>query len=172
LKVSQLQSGEYHPYYAPYIEILGNSSLSEALKSGLHLLSSFIEEIPESKMGFTYADKKWSVAEVLMHLMDTERIFQYRALRFARNDKTELKGFEQDDYVPESGANDRDKKELLEEFVAIRKSSIALFNSFNEGKLLRSGKANGATMSVRALGFIICGHQAHHFKILEERYLS
>jgi len=123
-------------------------------------------------MSYAYTDGKWSVAEVLVHLMDTERIFQYRALRFARNDKTELKGFEQDDYIPESEANGRDKEDVLREFLAIRNSSIALFKSFHEEQLKRSGKANGATMSVRALGCIICGHQAHHFNILKQRYLQ
>jgi hypothetical protein len=172
LNVSELNSSEYHPYYEPYIKVLGNANLIDALETGLNTITGFIKNIPEDKMAYAYADGKWSVAEVLVHLMDTERIFQYRALRFARNDKTELKGFEQDDYIPESEANGRDKEELLREFLAIRNSSIALFKSFREEKLKRSGKANGATMSVRALGCIICGHQAHHFNILKERYLQ
>ena len=122
-------------------------------------------------MDFSYADGKWSVAEVLVHLMDAERVFQYRALRFARNDRTELKGFDQDAYVPESSANSRNKKDIEEEFVAIRKSSLKLFGSLGAEELSRSGKANGTSMSVRALGFVICGHQAHHFKIIKDRYL-
>lgn len=123
-------------------------------------------------MNFSYAQGKWTIAEVLIHLMDTERIFQYRALRFARNDKTELQGFDQDSYVPESQAPNRSRNDILEEFIAIRKSSIALFASLNDEMLLRSGLASGAKMSVRALGFVICGHQVHHFNILQERYLS
>lgn len=123
-------------------------------------------------MNFSYAQGKWTIAEVLIHLMDTERIFQYRALRFARNDKTELQGFDQDSYVPESQAPNRNRNDILEEFIAIRKSSIALFASLNDEMLLRSGLASGAKMSVRALGFVICGHQIHHFNILQERYLS
>lgn len=172
MNISELQSSEFHSYYGPYIKQLGNVALMDALESGLESISSFIGKIPDDKLGYAYADDKWTVAEVLVHLMDAERVFQYRALRFGRNDETELKGFEQDDYIPESDANQRGKKEIINEFVAIRKSSIALFHSFDDEKLMRSGRANGAKMSVRALAFVICGHQAHHFKILEQRYLS
>jgi len=144
----------------------------DALKSGLGSINDFITQIPDAKMDFSYAYGKWSVAEVLVHIMDAERVFQYRALRFARNDGTELKGFDQDSYVPQSMANKRNKRDILEEFVALRKSSLMLFKSFDGIQLLRIGVASGTKMSVRALGFVICGHQVHHFKILEERYLS
>lgn len=171
MKVSELGIAEYHSYYKPYIDALGDIHFMDALKNGLVSISDFMVQIPDAKMGFSYAEGKWTVAEVLVHLMDAERVFQYRALRFARNDQTELKGFDQDAFVPESLANKRNKKDIEEEFVAIRKSSIALFNSLTEKELMRKGVANGATMSVRALAFVICGHQAHHFKIINERYL-
>ena len=172
MKVSDLRSSEYHPYYGPYIKALGDLSLLEALQAGKNELSSFIQQVPEDKFDFSYAEGKWSIAEVLVHLCDAERVFQYRALRFARNDTTELQGFDQDIYVPESFANERSKEEILEELMAVRNSSIALFSSFRAKELIRQGSANGAEMSVRALGFVICGHQAHHFKIIRERYLT
>jgi len=172
LNESPLNPSEYHPYYAGYIAAVGNIPLPDALENSLHDITTFISGIPEHKRNFAYASGKWSVAEVLVHLMDAERVFQYRALRFSRNDATELKGFEQDDYVPESRANERSLESIEEEFVAIRKSTMALFKSFDGECLRRSGMANGAGMSVRALGYVICGHQAHHFGILQERYMS
>lgn len=172
MKVSDLNSSEYHSYYSTYITALGDVALVDALESGLQTISDFITAIPDEKLGFSYSHGKWTVAEVLVHLMDTERIFQYRALRFARNDSSELVGFDQDDYVPNSRSNTRTKRYILEEFVTIRKSTLALFRSFDSEALLREGRANGADMSVRAIGFVICGHQNHHFRILDERYLN
>ena len=169
---TSLDPSEYHPYYASYVALVKEAPLLEALNNGLESITSVITSIPEDKKTYSYASGKWSVAEVLVHLLDAERIFQYRALRFSRNDTTELKGFEQDDYVPESRANQRSLESILEEFVAIRKATITLFKSLNGECLRRSGMANGASMSVRALGYVICGHQAHHFKILQERYLT
>ncbi len=172
MKSTDLRPDEFHSYYGPYIETLGDVELMGCLENGLHQISDFIGQIPDNRMDFLYAQGKWSIAEVLVHLMDAERVFQYRALRFARNDRTELMGFDQDFYVPESFANDRTKGAIIEEFSALRKSTITFFKGLAEEQLMRSGKANGAAMSVRALGFVICGHQAHHFKILKERYLS
>lgn len=171
MKVSALGPTEYHSYYKQYITALEDVHLMNALKSGLDNISNFVAQIPDSKMNFSYADGKWSVAEILIHLIDAERVFQYRALRFARGDKTELQGFDQDLYVPQSSAEKRSKNDILEEFIAVRNSSCTLFNSFGDNELKRLGSANGTPMSVRALGFVICGHQKHHFRILKERYL-
>ncbi|MEO0573498.1 MAG: DinB family protein [Bacteroidota bacterium] len=171
MRLSELSSTEYHSYYQPYIGALPDEALMDIIKSSRDTISDFVIQILDSKMDYAYADGKWSVAEVLVHLIDAERVFQYRALRFARNDKTELQGFDQDFYVPQSLANQRSKKDILDEFIAVRNSSVALFNSFGDSELKKVGSANGTPMSVRALGFVICGHQAHHFKILRERYL-
>ena len=135
------------------------------------LFHELINSIPEGKFGFAYAEGKWTLAELLMHIIDAERVFQYRALRFARNDKTPLAGFDQDDYIPECNAGGRSKKDLLEEYAAVRESTIKLFQSFDDEMLKRVGNASGSDMSARAMGFIICGHQAHHLKIIKERYL-
>ena len=104
-------------------------------------------------------------------MIDTERIFQYRALRFARNDKTSLPGYDEIFYVPNSNANNRDIASLLKEYEAVRSSTIALFNSFNEETMLVIGYSGGDTMSVRAIAYVILGHQIHHINIVKERYL-
>jgi uncharacterized damage-inducible protein DinB len=119
---------------------------------------------------FRYAPGKWTVKEVLGHITDTERIFAYRALRFARSDKTPLPGFEQDDYVKNGAFAGRTLADLTEEFAAVRSASIALYRSFNEEAWPRRGLANQKEMTVRALAFITAGHQIHHRVILEERY--
>ncbi|AEM72102.1 hypothetical protein Murru_3081 [Allomuricauda ruestringensis DSM 13258] len=169
--LSELPSSEYNPFYQTYIMALGNVDLMEELKKGKDNFLTLLEQIPEEKLYYAYAEGKWSLAEVLVHVIDTERIFQYRALCIARNDKTPLPGFDQDTYVPYSNADNRSKKSLMEEYKAVRDSTIFLFNSFDEETIKRVGVASGSKMSVRALGFIISGHQAHHIRILRERYL-
>mgnify|MGYP001103818199 CR=1 FL=1 len=170
--LSELSSSEYNPFYQTYVMALGNVELVEELNRGKDTLLSLFEEIPEEKLNYAYAEGKWSLAEVLVHMIDTERIFQYRALCIARNDKTPLPGFDQDTYVPFSNAANRTKIDLMEEFKAVRDSTISLFKSFDEEAIKRVGVASGSKMSVRALGFITSGHQEHHVKILRERYLT
>lgn len=170
--LSELPSSEYNPFYQTYIMALGNVELVEELKNGREALLSLFDEIPAEKLNYAYAEGKWSLAEALVHMIDTERIFQYRALCIARNDKTPLPGFDQDNYVPFSNAANRSKKDLIEEYRAVRDATIALFNSFDEEAITRIGLASGSKMSVRALGFIISGHQAHHVRVLKERYLA
>ncbi len=168
---SELPTSEYNPFYHTYILALGDIDLIQELNRGRDEFLALLEEIPENKLGFAYAEGKWTLAEVLLHILDAERVFQYRALCIARNDKTPLPGFDQDEYVPQSNASARTKDDLLREYKAIRESTLCLFNSFDETVLKRIGVASGSRMSVRALGFIISGHQAHHVKIIRERYL-
>lgn len=170
--VSELPSSEYNPFYQTYVMALGNVGLFEELKTGKSNFLSLFEKISEEKLDFAYEEGKWTLAEAIVHTIDTERIFQYRALCIARNDKTPFPGFDQDAYVPYSNASNRTKKDLIEEYKAVRDSTISLFNSFDEESIKRIGTASGSKMSVRALGFIISGHQAHHIRIIEERYLS
>ena len=168
----ELSTSEYHSYYEPYIAVLGSVDLMVALKDGLASFINFIKEIPEEKFAYSYADGKWSLAEVLLHLIDSERVFQHRAFRFARNDQTELPGFDQDLYVPASNANSRSKVEIIEEFISVRKSSITLFTSFSDETLKSTGTASDIVISVRALGFIMCGHVLHHKNIIQDNYLK
>ncbi|WP_421804795.1 DinB family protein [Flagellimonas sp.] len=169
--LSELPTSEYNPFYHTYVMALGDVDLLDELRNGKQVLLSLLEEIPEEKLTYAYAEGKWTLAEALVHMLDTERIFQYRALCIARNDKSEFPGFDQDAYVPVSNANNRSKKDLIDEYVAVRDSSITLFASLDEEALKRVGVASGSKMSVRALGFITSGHQAHHVRILRERYL-
>ena len=167
----ELDSSEYNSYYQTYISAIGDVDLLVNLKDGLDSFAKFIDTIPDEKLSYAYREGKWSVAEVILHLIDTERIFQYRALRFARNDNTPVPGFDQDFYVPNSRANLRSKKSIISEYKSVRKASITLFESFDEESLKNLGTASGSNMSVRALGFVICGHLKHHKSIIEERYL-
>ncbi|MEZ4811018.1 MAG: DinB family protein [Allomuricauda sp.] len=169
---SELPTSEYNPFYHNYVLSLGEDvTLKGELESGRDDFLVMLENVPDTRLGFAYADGKWTLAELLLHIIDAERVFQYRALRFARNDKTPLPGFDQDEHVPQSNASSRTKQDLMEEYKAVRESTILLFKSFDDEVLKRVGVASGSKMSVRAMGFIICGHQAHHQRIIRERYL-
>lgn len=165
-------AAEFAPYTIMYIGLLADDGrvlwhLEENLKSTTTFLSSLSEE----KLAHRYAEGKWTIKEIVAHVIDDERIFAYRALRFARNDKTELPGFDQDDFARYSGANERSIENLLIEFAAVRHATIALFNSFTDEALLRSGVASGNIMSVRAAAYHIAGHEMRHLNIIKERYL-
>ena len=172
MKPNQLLPNEYAPFYANYIsQVSDEYTLQEELEISLHRFIKFVQDIPMDKFDYRYAEGKWTIKDIILHLIDAERIFTYRALRFARNDKTDLPGFEENDYVDEANANSRTIMDLLTELSAVRHATLLLFKSFNEDKLIRIGTANNNQMSVRALGFIIIGHQNHHQRIFEERYL-
>ncbi|MGB5361331.1 DinB family protein [Eudoraea sp.] len=172
MKNSELKKEDFHPFYEPYIKTLGDVELLGMLKRQLENFPMFISSIPKDKLHYTYSAGKWTMAQVLVHILDTERVFQYRALRFARNDKTPLPGFDQDMFVIESNAESWNKEELIENYRTIRKSTIALFEKFSDETLKKVGIASESPMSVAALGFICCGHQRHHRNILRERYLK
>lgn len=162
---------EYAPFYGKYVEKSeGNDPLS-ALEKSLEEARKFLIQIPEEKAEYRYAEGKWTVKELLQHLSDTERIMAYRALCIARNDKTELPGFDENAYVEALDLSNRSLTDIKEEFLEMKKSTISLFRSFHSEALVRLGKMNGQPASVRALGFIIAGHQRHHFMVLKERYL-
>ncbi|SNY99838.1 DinB family protein [Flagellimonas pacifica] len=169
--VSDLSASEYAPFYHNYILSVGENDLITELGNGKDEFISFLENISKDKLSYAYAEGKWTLAELILHVIDAERVFQYRALRFGRNDKLALAGFDQDIYVPESNAGSRTKKTIIDEYNTVRESTLSLFRSFNDEALKRVGNASGSDMSTRAMGFIICGHQAHHLKIVRERYL-
>jgi len=172
MKPSQLQPTEYASYYGNYIaQVSEEYTLVEELEISLHRFIKFVQDIPMDKFDYRYAEGKWTIKDIIQHLIDAERIFAYRALCFARKDVTELPGFEENDYVDEANANHRSIMELLTELSSVRHATLLLFKSFNEGQLLRSGIASNNPMSVRAIGFVIIGHQNHHQKVFEERYL-
>lgn len=159
-------------FYHHYVSLVQEMNLSEALEQSNKLLIDLLNNVPENNGEFRYATGKWSIKEVICHMMDAERIFAYRALRFARNDSTELAAFEENNYAPEANAHARTLKQLLSEAVTLRKTTLDLFASFTPDMLQRKGTANKSTVSVINLGYIIAGHETHHRNILNERYLN
>jgi hypothetical protein len=168
---NNISESEYATFYKNYIQLAPDLSIPKALIHSSELFLSFFENLTEEKALYRYAPQKWSLKEVLLHCIDTERIMSYRALRFARNDNAELPGFNQDDYVSNSNADQKSVISLLEEYDCTRKATLSLFSSFNEEIERRSGIASGNRMSVRALGYVISGHELHHLNVCKERYI-
>lgn len=164
--------GEYSPYYLTYISKVPDGDILDTLTRQLDEAQKLLRSIPEDRGGHRYSPEKWSIREVIGHLIDSERVFAYRALRFARGDVNPLAGFDQDEYVRASGSDRRKLAELASEMDYVRRSTIAMLRSFDEGASERRGKANNNEISVRALAWIIAGHERHHLEILKERYLS
>ncbi|HNP32302.1 MAG TPA: DinB family protein [Flavobacterium sp.] len=172
MKPTNLKPEEFAGHFATYINQVSNEySLTEELEISVHRLIKFVQNIPLDKFDYRYAEGKWTIKDILQHLIDAERIFAYRALRFARNDKTELSGFEENDYVDEANANNRSIQDLLTELAVVRQATLSMFKSFSEEELMRKGIASKNPISVRALGFVIIGHQNHHQRVFQERYL-
>jgi hypothetical protein len=171
-RIQKPNEGEYNPYAIMYIKLLPDDGLVlQHMKENLKTVQSFIFSLPENKLNYRYAENKWSIKEILVHIMDDERIYAYRALRIARNDKTPLPGFEQNDYVPYSKADQRSLNNIFKEYKTVRNATLSLFKSFNNEDLLRTGIANDHLVSVRALAYHIAGHELHHLNIIKERYL-
>ncbi|HVO56877.1 MAG TPA: DinB family protein [Dongiaceae bacterium] len=165
------QPSEYAPYYEKYISLVTATDIVSALEAQRLLTSQLLGARSEREGNFRYAPGKWTVKEVVGHMNDAERVFSYRALRIARGDKTPLPGFEQDDYVKTAGSNERSLADLAEEFVMIRNASIALFRAFSADAWIQTGTASGNPITARALAYIVAGHELHHRRILEEKYL-
>ena len=165
-------SSEYAPYFGRYISLVPGqdavAALEEQPRDTLPLLSTLTEE----EGAYRYAPGKWSIKEMLGHVIDTERVFAYRGLCFARNDQTPLASFEQDGYVLAGNFDACRMADLIEEFVAVRRSSIWLFRQLSEEAWMRRGVASGNPLSVRAIAYIIAGHELHHGRILREKYLA
>ena len=165
--------GEYAPYAAGYIALSPDDGYAiEHLKENAVVLKKMITALPEEKLLYRYDEGKWTIKEVLVHIIDSERIFSYRALRIARNDTTPIPGFEQDDYTAFGNANERSIQNILEEYDAVRAATIALFSGLSDDAFNRKGTASDYPVTVRAIVHQIVGHEMHHIKILREKYLS
>lgn len=163
-------SNEYNPYYETYIgKVKGNNFLQKLEEQKFETLA-LLSKLSDEEWNHKYAPEKWTVKEVMIHIMDTERIFAYRALRVARNDMTPMPGFEQNDYVPFCNASERSGHSIITEYEAIRNSTIALFENLSEEDWGRIGEASGNPVSTLALGYMIAGHEIHHVELLHERY--
>lgn len=164
---------EYPIYAEMYMKLVKkDGSLIEQLKSSLNKTKTLIDNLSEEEIEYRYRKNKWSIKEVLVHIIDDERIYGYRALSFARNDKTNLPGFEQEDYNLYSDTSERTIEDIMEEYEALRLSTISLFKGLSDKSLKRMGTANGNQASARALGYHILGHELHHIKIIENNYLK
>ena len=172
MSISRPAEGDFMPYAADYIsQIAEDANPLDALRNQPAEIHAVFASLTEEQAEKAYAEGKWTLKEMMLHQIDTERIFAYRALRFARADGQDLPGFEQDDYVANSGANARPVASLLAEYDATRAATLALFSSFTEEQLNRRGSANGGPATVRALLYIVPGHERHHLNIIRERYL-
>lgn len=161
---------EYSPYFATYIGHVPAGDVLETLTRQLDDTAAFLAMVSPAQAAHRYAPDKWSVKEIVGHLADSERIFSYRALRFGRGDTTPLASFDENKYVPESGADTRPFPELALEFAAVRRATLAFFDSLPPAAWSRRGEASGKSISVRALAWIIAGHELHHLGVLRSRY--
>lgn len=166
------QSGTYPVYFDNYIKLVDAISIEEAIEKYSDDLIKFFKKIRESNADYRYAPGKWSLKELLQHIIDAERIFAYRALCIARKDGTHLPGFDENSYAAESKADSRTWKSLLKEFKSVRKSTNNLIKSLNEEQLQQSGNTNGQPNTVVAISFVIFGHIIHHMNMVKERYLQ
>ena len=167
------QTTAYQPsvYSQNYINQVEENDLMQALKNQTTSFLKLLKRIPVEKRNYRYAKDKWTIKELLQHIIDAERVFAYRGLCFARKDATPLPGFDENDYANNSKAAKRDWNEMIEEFKALRKSTEILFGSFDKQQLDSNGTASGRLVYVLAIGFILVGHINHHIKILKDRYL-
>lgn len=167
-----LQDHETPEYFKGYINLVEENDVLKVLREGLKSTPDFLESLSDEQLDHAYAPGKWTLKESFLHLIDTERIMAYRALRIARNDRTPLMGFNQDDYVAYYNAGERSQSSLIREYRTVREASLSLFEHLDDEAVKRMGTASGYPVSVLSLAFIIAGHERHHLKLFREKYLS
>jgi uncharacterized damage-inducible protein DinB len=170
--IARPEPGEYAPYYDRYISLVAGSDILATLDAQRRQTMTLLCGRDEDDGDFRYAPDKWTAKQVLGHLCDTERIFAYRALRIARGDQTPMAGFEQDDYVRNGPFAQLPLAEMIDEYIAVRHATLSLFRNLDEPAWTRRGVANNNEVTVRALAYIIAGHELHHRRILEEKYFN
>jgi hypothetical protein len=170
--MSRPESGEHAPYYERYSSLVPEGDIVSILTQQMEEALQLLRGIDETSAGYRYAPDKWSIKQLLGHVIDTERIFSYRALRFARNDQNSLAGFDQDDFIRGANFDDHNFSDLIDEFENVRRASIHLFKPLSDEAWLRRGVASDNEVSVRALACIMAGHVTHHLQILKARYLA
>lgn len=169
--IAKPQPGEYAPYTLDYMKLIADDgSVLQHLDTSLQAVREAVLALPAHWLTTPFAPNEWTVQEILLHIMDTERIFTYRALRIGRGDFTDLPGFDQDTFVTTSGANERTLESVLAEYAAIRAATLSLFTTFDDAAFARVGTANKNPLSVRAALYIIAGHEAHHLNSIRENY--
>jgi len=159
-------------FYHNYIKQVPENDLMTAFKNQTPVTIHFFQDMPEHKINYAYAEGKWSIKEVLQHIIDAERIFSYRALRFARKDPTPLPGFDENLYTENAKAGRRNWNDLLEEFKTVRRATEWLYGSFDAEQLNETGTSNNSSVYVLGFGYISVGHAIHHINVIKQRYLS
>lgn len=162
---------EYAEYYHKYVTYVPDGDIRDVLEDQLNSTITFLSNIDEEKSKLRYAPGKWSMREVLGHIIDSERVFAYRALRFSRGDDKPLQGFDENLYIHNSNYDSTNFSRLIEEFSLIRQSTVALFTCLRDEQWLKKGNASGYYVTVRGLAYIIAGHTEHHLNVIKERYL-
>lgn len=170
VRVDEISPKEYAPFYAGYIAKVPDVTLRSALDESVAALLDYLTHVTEDRVDYAYAPGKWTIKECLQHIIDTERIFAYRALAIARGDKTSLPGFDQDDYMRTVALEHRSYRKMIEEFRLLRQSNAVMFKTFTKEDLGRTGTMSDTPISVRALGFIMSGHVFHHAQLYREKY--
>jgi uncharacterized damage-inducible protein DinB len=171
IRTTRPEGSEYAPFYAGYVGHVPGGDIVETLSTQHEGTMALLRGLSEEEGGLRYAPGKWSVREVVGHLIDAERIFTYRALRFARGDDTPLASFDENTYVANAGFDAHPLGSLLDEFEAVRRASVLLFAAMNATEWMRSGVASSNVMTVRALAWVTAGHELHHVGIVKSRYL-
>lgn len=171
-RIERPGADEFAPFYLNYVNAVPDGEITDVLESQARALVTLLSELDDARAEYRYAPDKWSVKEVVGHVADTERIFAYRALRISRGDATPLAGFDQDTYVANAQFGRRPLSSLLSDFQNVRAATVSLFGAMTEEESRRAGLANAMPVTARALAFIAAGHEAHHVRILRERYLS
>lgn len=167
------EPSEYHSFYNNYIQLVPAGDFLEVLRENASVITSFFEAIPNDKHDFSYAPGKWTVKQLLLHMIDTERVMSYRALTVSRGDLlTKLPSFDENLFAENAIASGRSVENLLQEFLTVRDSSIFLFENMSGEESTLQGKVSDNVITPRALGYIIVGHALHHLNVLKERYLS
>ena len=167
----KLQANESGDYYKRYINLVETENIVGALKNQLTDIEQFFREWPRNKWDHAYAEGKWTIKEILIHMMDAERILAYRALRIARNDATSLPGFDQDEFAPFMNTTNRSAESIMSEYRAVRMATIALVENLDDVALSRIGTASNAPASPLAMFFVIAGHEIHHMNLVREKYV-
>ncbi|RED66216.1 DinB family protein [Cohnella lupini] len=162
---------EYGTYYEQYIGLVPTGNIVEFLADVLKTTSELLSDIPEDRGNYRYAPDKWSLKEVLGHINDNERVMAYRLLRFARGDRTPLAGYDQDEFMKGVSFDSLSLTEIIEDYISVRRSTLTLLRGLSEEAWSRRGIANDNEMSVKALAYIIAGHELHHLNIVKERYI-
>ena len=169
--ITRPSTDEYAPSYAGYVAKVPDGDVVATMAMQILTTHDLLVAVDEGRGGYRYAPDKWSLREVVGHMADTERVMTYRALRFARADPTPLAAFDENAYIPPSGFGDRTLASVLAEFESVRAASVALFGGLPDAAWTRGGQASGKYVSVRALAWIVAGHERHHLDIIRERYL-